>query len=393
MGRQFSATMLSVRVLHVIDTLGRGGGAEHALRLQLPELASRGVESEVVCLRTKEGPLADWVRTEGTPVTALNASSKRAQVRALRRVIRTLQPDLIHATLYESYITSRLAGTGTHVAQLNSLVNTAYAKVRVERLGADPRKRRIVLALDRATVRLVDHFHVLTEAVATEARMVLRVPSSRITVIPRGRSVEVTGEDAAARRARVRASLDVAGDDTVFINVARQDAQKGQVPLVRAFAAVQKQQPNTVLLIVGNEGTETSEIIRTVSEAGVGGRVRVLGYRTDVADLLAAADVFVFPSYFEGLGSALIEAMAVSLPIVASDIPPIHEVLDQGRVGRLVPPGEVAPLAEAMLELARDSGLRAALGAEGARRFLQSYELSSVVDRTLEMYKKVAAGS
>ena len=115
--------------------------------------------------------------------------------------------------------------------------------------------------------------------------------------------------------------------------------------------------------------------------------VRLLGHRDDVPDLLAACDVFAFPSLYEGLGSVLIEAMALEAPIVASDAPAIAEVLEGGVVGRVVPRGDSSAFACALLDFAHSPQTRASYAAIGRQRFENSYELSAIADRTLEMYR------
>lgn len=379
------ATIRCMRVLHVIDSLGGGGGAEHALRIQLPELARRDVTSEVVCLKSRSGPLADLVRQEGTPVTILRPGSRLSQAKALRRFLEIFKPDLVHATLFESCLLSRLA-TPRAVPLLNSLVSTSYAPVRVERLGASPVKRRLVWLVDRATVHLVDHFHVLTKAVRSEARTVLGVSADKITVIPRGRSAVTLGVRSDERRHEVRAKLGIDTQTPLLINVGRQEPPKGQAALVRAFAHVRMELRDAVLLIVGREGNASMDLAQAVSELGLPDSVRVLGYRSDVADLVSASDLFVFPSVYEGLGSALIEAMGVGTPIVATDIPAVREVLADGSAGRLTKPGDLDMLARTILELIGDPTARAELAHRGSQRFQQAYTLGAVVDQTAELY-------
>lgn len=381
-----------VKVVHVIDSLGGGGGAEHALRLQLPELARRGVDSTVVSLRARSGPLLDVVRAEGTPVHVLDGVGRTAGVRELRRHIQAFRPDLVHATLFNSCLASRL-GTPRGLPLLNSLVSTSYARVRVDRLSDTKWKRAAVRVVDATTARRVDWFHAITWAVAAHAHDALRIPMERITVIPRGRSRAAMGERSPERRARVRRELGIGDSVPIVLNVGRQEPPKAQASLIRAFRDVRQVVPHAVLLMVGREGGSTGEIQQAIREGGADRHVRVLGYRTDVADILAASDLFVFPSWYEGLGSALIEAMAMKLPVVASDIPAIREVLDKGRAGVLVPPGDRERLAEAIVTLLQEPADRARLGERGYRRFIDHYELGHVVDQTIALYESVAARS
>jgi glycosyltransferase involved in cell wall biosynthesis len=128
--------------------------------------------------------------------------------------------------------------------------------------------------------------------------------------------------------------------------------------------------------------------------AAMGGRLHRLGYRHDVARLLAAADIFVLPSHFEGLPMSIIEAMLTGLPVVATDIRgpreqvvplPPGAAFTGAETGLLVPPATVAPLAEALARLAGDPGLHASLGAAGRARALARFDEAKVVGRTLDL--------
>jgi len=120
-------------------------------------------------------------------------------------------------------------------------------------------------------------------------------------------------------------------------------------------------------------------------QSGLGPRLRRLGYRADVAAVLAASDIFVLPSHFEGLPMSVIEAMLCGLPVVATDISGPREQVVQGETGLLVPPATVAPLAAALLALATDAAARARMGEAGRLRAMALYDEAAVVARTLDL--------
>ena len=119
--------------------------------------------------------------------------------------------------------------------------------------------------------------------------------------------------------------------------------------------------------------------------SGLGARLHRLGYRADVAAVLAASDIFVLPSHFEGLPMSVIEAMLCGLPVVASDIRGPREQVVDGQTGLLVPPAKVAPLAAALGRLIADEAARARMGAAGRSRAAALYDESDVVSRTLDV--------
>lgn len=380
-----------LRVLHVIDSLGVGGGAEHSLVVMLPELAARGIDAEVVCLIPREGGLQAKVVDSGVRLDVVPPGRFPSRARWLRERLRDSGADLLHASLVSSCLLSRAAGRGTGVPQVNSLVQTTYDLELRAQAGISPWKLRTMATVDGFTARrYVDHFHSLTAAVTTEAVEVLGIDPSRITEIPRGRSTAQLGTRSDERRRQVRAALDVPADAPVVLNVARQDQQKSQAMLVEAFADVVARHPSALLVVAGREGNATAAITAAVAATGLERSVRLLGHRTDVPDLLAAADVFTLPSVSEGFGGAVIEAMALEVPVVVSDHPALAEVVDQGAAGVVVRRGDRADLTASILRLLDDPGAAATLGAAGHRRFTERYELGAVVDQMAALYRRVA---
>src|SRR5207248_5271036 len=150
--------------------------------------------------------------------------------------------------------------------------------------------------------------------------------------------------------------------------------------------------PRLVVLIAGRRGHASSDIDAWLRTSPNATRVRMLGHIDDVPDVLAAADVFAFPSLWEGLGGSLIEAMALALPIVASDLPAIREVVEDGRNADLVPLGDAASLAAALGALLDDSVRLAAYGRRGRARFDELFTLERSTARMLELYEQLVPG-
>jgi glycosyltransferase involved in cell wall biosynthesis len=176
------------------------------------------------------------------------------------------------------------------------------------------------------------------------------------------------------------------------VNVARQEFQKGQRYLLEAAHLLRDRHPDLVVLVCGRDGAVSGELRALHDEFHLGDQVRILGHREDIPDILAAADVFAFPSLFEGLGGSLIEAMALGVPIVASDIPAIRETVVNGGCATLVEPGSGDALAEAVANLLDDTGRRAAYADEGIRRFEEFYALPVIASKMAALYRAVAAG-
>jgi glycosyltransferase involved in cell wall biosynthesis len=175
----------------------------------------------------------------------------------------------------------------------------------------------------------------------------------------------------------------------VIINVAKQEHRKGLTTLIDAVALLAPRRPRLVLLHAGLVGHATDELQHQIDNQRLRERVRMLGYRSDVPDLLAAADVFVFPSLYEGLGGSVIEAMALSLPIVASDTPALQEMLEPGRNALLVPPLRAPELADAVAQLFDDPATRHAFASRSREIFEDKFTLERSAARMLDLYTRV----
>jgi glycosyltransferase involved in cell wall biosynthesis len=376
-------------MLCVIDGLGFGG-AERSLAELLPGLSAAGIEPTVACLYRREGGVEGDVLAQGFDVRFLPAG-RSARVRALRGLIRDARPGLVQTTLAEATLTGRFAAAGTRVPVLTSLVNQLYTPERM----ADPHVRasavRALRAVDVWSARhLTAHFHAITRSVKRWAVATLRVPGERITVIERGRDAVRLGDRSPARRARARASLGLSDESDVIVAVGRQEYQKGHRFLLEAMPAVVAARPSAVLLLAGREGSETPHLRAQAERPELAGAIRFLGHRDDLPDVLAASDLFAFPSLWEGLGGAVLEAMALGLPIVASALEPVAEVVEDGRCAALVPAGDPGTLASAITSLLRDPDRAAALGVEGREIFERRFTLERSTERMVELCREVA---
>jgi len=183
---------------------------------------------------------------------------------------------------------------------------------------------------DGLTARNVRRFHAVTGHVAEVMSSRLRIPRARIDVVPRGRDPDALGIRTPDRRARVLADLGIQPEALLLVAAARHEYPKGLDLLLKAFALV-RERPNALLVIAGRDGNQTPELRRMANDTSLLRSMRFLGVRADVPDLLCAADVFVLPSRWEGIGGVLLEAMALEALIVASDLPTTREILTDGK--------------------------------------------------------------
>jgi glycosyltransferase involved in cell wall biosynthesis len=338
---------------------------------------ARGHEVIGICA---DGPMLEIVRAEGfrvIPVPMARAASLRAQWRALRSVfavLRAERPDMVHGHMPISGLVARLA------ARLAGVPQVAYTCHGFLFNQPGPwRRRAAAFVLEWLGARLTDRYLTVSTEEAADARR-LHI-AARATPVGNGRDPARFHPDPEAR-ARIRTAFGIPAARVVVCVVSRLVRHKGHPELLAAM----RELPGAELWVVGNRlSSDRGEDLAPVfAAAGLGSRLRLLGYRDDIPALLAAADIFALPSHFEGLPMSVIEAMLVGLPVVATNIRGPREQVVDGETGLLVPPRSVAPLAAALSRLANDASLRARMGDAGRARALDLYDEAKVLSRTLD---------
>jgi glycosyltransferase involved in cell wall biosynthesis len=346
----------------------------------LPLMRGARARGHTVIGACADGPLLFDIRAEGfrieTPPLA-RSLSPIAQARALRALItlfRAEKPDLVHAHMPISGFLARIAARAAGVPHI---AYTCHGFL-FNQPGPWPR-RAASLAMEFTAGRVTDIFTtVSTEEAADAAR--LRIARAPIAV-GNGRSPAIFRPDPEAR-ARIRAELGIPDSEIIVTAISRLVRHKGYPELLAAMETV----PATLCVVGTRLASDHGEDMEPYfAAAGLGPRLRRLGYRADVAAILAASDIFVLPSHFEGLPMSVIEAMLCGLPVVATDIRGPREQVVHGETGLLVPPATVAPLADALTRLATDPILRARMGEAGLARARALYDEDLVVGRTLDV--------
>lgn len=376
--------------LLVINSLG-AGGAERSTAEFLVYLVQNGVSPTVACLYHSSEGVESEVVDRGIDVRFMKGGGVVSKTKALRRVVAEIEPDLVHTVIFDADVVGRVAAVGGPPV-LSSIVNVAYDPIRWQ----DPNVKRwrlsVVHNLDRLTARvLTSHFHAISQTVKRSAVSQLGIRSASVTVIERGRDERRLGQPSSERRSRMRRTLKVPDDAPLLICVGRQEFQKGHEYLLDAMRQVVDVHPGAILLLVGRRGHASPVLRSIVATGGLADSVRMLGHRDDVADLLAAADIFVFPSLYEGLGGAAIEAMALGLPIVASDLPALREFVEPDDNGVLVRSQSAEGLATAISELIGRPEYARDLGRRGRELFLNRFTAEREHNQMFELYKAVAA--
>ena len=385
---------MTVRVLHLITTLGRGGAERQLVNLVRN---THGAEfAHTVCYLHPPDDFAAELEQAGHEVICLNAPRKWPWLFAPARLVpllRARRPDLIQTWLFEADIAARLATLiGPRVPIVNTLHLTTYDAETISAAGWPPRKLAVLQRLDRWTARAARPLFVaVSEAVKRSAVRNLGVSASEVRVIYNSID-QATLSCAPDAPARVREEADIPPDAFVYINVGRLAPQKGQPILLRAFARVAASLSDAYLVFVG-EGPEEETLKTLARELGIAARVKFLGRRADVGACLEMADVFVFPSLFEGLPLAPIEAMLKGLPCIAARIEPVLELFTDHDTGVLVAPGSSEELTTAMLELYHAPELRRQLGTRAQALAAERFDSRRGLHAWEQLYRELAPQS
>ena len=386
-----------VRVAHLIESLG-AGGAERLLYTNLKHLDAARFRSTVVTVFARPDHWAEAIRGLGVPVESLGCRSLRdlpAGVARLRRWLRANHTDLLHTHLWAANVIGRVAGRLAGVPVVSSVHNPDHEPEAWED-GADVSrwKRHLSLALDRWTARAgCERMVAVSGYVRGCAHLRLKFPLERIELLYNPIDTDALASRPSRGREELLGECGLEDDSIVLLNVGRVSPQKGLVYAVRAMPAILARHPSAQLVSAGPT-PDSAWLERLKAEAdalGVAGRVHFLGARRDVTDLLRACDLFVFPSLYEGLGIALIEAMAAGRACVATDTGPIPEVVTHGVDGWLVPPGDADKLAEAVCALLDDPARREALGRAAASSALARFQPQASADELARIYESVVA--
>jgi glycosyltransferase involved in cell wall biosynthesis len=246
---------------------------------------------------------------------------------------------------------------------------------------------------DRSFLRFVDNFFFVSEQ--TWKDFAYPVAASRGSVCYDGiRIPEPAGPETPAR---IRASLGIAGDETVVGMVARVARQKDYETLARAAAEVLRAVPHAKFVVVGDYQDPSHreyhrEILDTLESLQIADRFVFTGHRTDIDDMLESFDVFVLSTHWEGFPLVILEAMAHGLPVVATAVDGIPEVVDPDRTGLLHIHGDHAGLAAALVRLLKDPGIARRLGTNARQRIEREFSQDQFAERVRALYERLVPG-
>jgi glycosyltransferase involved in cell wall biosynthesis len=375
------------RILHIITRMDVGGSSDDTLLL-VTRMPRREFDSTLI-----SGPTADpvpglaeclthaavpWIQVPHLQ-RPMSVPRDLVALRDLRRRIRALRPDIVHTHSSKAGFVGRLAA---RMAGVPRIFYTPHGHVFHSYYG--PPLTRMFIAMERIAARFTERIVVLTDAEAEQHLAVGVGRRGQFVKIPSGVDLPAVRAEAAGG-SQVRRELGLCGNAPVIGAVARLVHVKGLRYLVEAMPAILRRCPAAHLVLAG-DGDQRPALERLAGELGIADRVHLLGFRRDAAAVTAALNVFVLPSLNEGQGRVLVTAMALGVPIVATRVGGVPEVVEDGRQGLLVPAADADALGQAVTAVLAQPEYAAALGAAGRGR-APLFSSEVMLTRHAELYR------
>lgn len=366
-------------VVHAVHSLAVGG-LENGV-VNLVNATSAAFDHVILCI-TCEGPLRDRL----DPAVRVVSLGKRrghdlpAFLR-LVRMLRRLRPAIVHSRNWAAFD----AIPAARLARVPWVVHGEHGR---EMTDPDGRNRRRNQAR-RAVAPFVNRFVTVSHDLRRWLIENVRLPAQKVTTIHNGVDLARFGT---RRPVEARNLLGLPADALIVGTVGRLDPVKDQAGLIRAFSSLVTTHPSALLLIAG-DGPCRSDLERLVGELGLRDRVRLLGSRGDVSDVLATLDLFVLPSIAEGISNTILEAMASSVPVVATRVGGSPELISDGSCGTLVPSRDLAALTTAMAAYLDDPHLRALHGKASRERAVEHFGLPRMAADYADLYMSLLTAS
>jgi glycosyltransferase involved in cell wall biosynthesis len=362
-------------VVHVMQV----AGAEILVAEAVRRLGDR-IRPTILCLDAV-GPLGDRLRSEGIEVESLGRRPGRDWRVAWRmaRLVASRGIEVLHAHQYTPFFYAALAKK--LVRRGPGLILTEHGRHYPDVVAPARRAaNRLVLG------RLADAITGVCQFSVDGLCRVDGFAANKVAVIENGIDVDRYGP--AGDRATLRLGLGLRPDRLYVANIARHHPVKDQASLLRGFRDVAAARADTDLLLVG-DGPKRGELEDLAASLGISDRVTFLGVRADVPDLLRASDVFALTSVSEAASLTLMEAKASGHPSVVTDVGGNPELVRDGREGLLVPRGDSAAIAQAILRLVDDPTAREAFGSAARARAEERYRLNRAIDAYYDLYRRV----
>ena len=363
-----------IRIAYLVTRSQEIGGAQIHVRDMAEAVRHRGGEPMV--LAGEDGPLFEQLEARGVPARRIPALERPIRpvrearaFRQIRRVLEEIRPDLLSTHSSKAGVLGRLAARAAGIPVIFTAHGWAFTD------GVSPVMGRVYALVERRLAPLAGRLITVSEHDARLAQRHRVGTAGQVAAIHNGMPDVGPEKRADPRKAPPR-----------IVMVGRFSRQKDHATLLRALAEMKERAWS--LELVG-DGAGQVEVARLAEELGLGGRVRFVGEVEDVAERLGAAQIFVLCSRWEGLPRSIIEAMRAGLPVVASDVGGVSELVAHGDTGFLSARESVVDVMGAVHRLLVEDDLRADMGRKGRLRFEEQFRFERMLEQTLETYRAV----
>lgn len=359
-----------IKILYVITSLGLGG-AEKLLLYYLKHLDKKKYNLFVCCLREKPADLRDEM-SNYAEIINLNIRSKfdPMAIVYILKVLRRIEPDIIHTNLFQPRVYTTLAKLfykhSLLITQKHSIVN--------------PQKHNIFILFEMISILLNKKVIAISESVKKSLTKFEFIPQNKILVLPNCIDYETYKKNSDRYSIRNK-------NEIVIGTVGRLEKVKGIKYLLLAMKIILAKFPHIRLEIIG-DGSQSENLKKITEKLGISNSVKFFGKFTDVIPFYNKMDIFVLPSILEGFGIVLLEAMASGLPVVATNVDGIREVVIQGESGILIPPKNPDAIAKAVIQIIENPELFRNLVENGIRR-AQLFDVGEHVMKLESLYSNL----
>ena len=365
-----------MNILHINTERTWRGGEQQTLNL-LIGLIQRRVNCHLVC--QAGSPMAERAVSAGGEVFPIKMRGEidLAAAFRIRRLINRFKYNIVHSHTSHAHSLAYLASVNTGVIRL------------VTRRVDFSIFRHSFLKLSGIKYRYLADYYIAISHKIKDVMVNDGIRSQRIFVVHSGINPQ---RFRTATGGHLLSEFDIKTNQKVVINVAHLAEHKGQKYLVRAIPHVLAKLPETRFFIIG-QGELMENLIATASELGLKREVVFTGFRDDVADFYRIADLYVMSSVQEGLGTAVLDALALAKPVVATRTGGLTEIIDDGKTGRLVAPADPEALAQGIVDMLVHGERAASMAVAGRERVLQDFSVDAMVSKNIDVYQHIMQAS
>ncbi len=373
-----------MRVVHIIKVIRIAGAEQHLITL-LGGLRAHGVDARMILLVEPQKPMENYIEAlnaKGVPVQpmVIRHHADVTVIPKLRRSLKALAPDIVHTHLIHADLYGTIAARWIGVPVISSRHNDDAFRYRAP-----------VHLVNRTLWKMTTAGIAISEAIKEFSIKIEGASPKQMHRIYYGMDTSLQPLDRAEVKRKLVAELQLPNDVQLIGMVCRLIEQKGVRYGLEAFIQLADNFQTAHLLVAG-EGSLRPELEARTQQAGMSNRVHFLGWRSDTPTLMAALDILLAPSLWEGFGLVMLEAMAQQTPIIASRVSAIPEVVNDHETGLLVEPKDVNGLKDALSEFLKDAALRQHMGFMGRDRLETAFSAARMVEETIAVYHTVTDG-